>query len=99
MEKTHEHQDDLRKFNQMLESAQEANEGLANEVLMLRQHIAILEAQKTQWENSKVLQEQIIQNALNQANFTSNAYLEQIETLKAQIRGYQEELKELKSAK
>lgn len=61
-------------------------EQLEKENLVLKNAIAILEAEKKQWEMSKILQQQIIQRTINISNATNNSYLEENNRLKEELR-------------
>lgn len=54
------------------------------------QNITILEAEKRQWTEQKVLQDKIIQQRLNEVNNTTNQYLEEINRLKEELRALKE---------
>lgn len=73
-------------FQKRYDAAQDALAELTRELNILKQRIAILEAEKIQWEQQKLLQETIIQQALTSANATNNNYLEENSRLKEEIR-------------
>ena len=71
-----------RKYRAMAESCDD----LQKENLQLRERMAIMEAEKAQWLQDKIKQQQIIQQALANSNQTSNAYLEENRRLQEEIR-------------
>lgn len=75
--------DSLRRLHNSMVSSFEQ---LEKENLVLKNAIAILEAEKKQWEMSKILQQQIIQRTINISNATNNSYLEENNRLKEELR-------------
>lgn len=80
LQKEHDH------LQKLYSSAEQAINSLQKEVVSLRSMVAILEAEKKQWEQSKVLQQQIIHQALTNVNTTNNSYLEENNRLKEEIK-------------
>lgn len=73
-------------LNRLLESAKKANEQLSRENIQLRNINSILEAEKKQWEQSKELQNVIIQQSLNNSNQTNQSQAEELQRLKDELR-------------
>ena len=93
MSKTIEdYQKEIKSLNDLLESAKMANDKFTIENARLSKANNILEAEKNQWTQAKTMQEQIIAQSINQSNSQLNIYLEQIQDLKTQIRGYKEQI-------
>jgi len=93
MSKTIEdYQKEIKSLNDLLESAKMANDKFTIENARLSNANNILEAEKNQWTQAKTMQEQIIAQSINQSNSQLNIYLEQIQDLKTQIRGYKEQI-------
>jgi len=79
-----------RKFEQLYQSMISVVEGLEAELAELKRINAILEAEKMQWVAEKMAQQAIIQQALSDANATSNQYLEENRELKEEIKRLKE---------
>lgn len=72
------------------ESLSEGITYLEKKLVVAEQVIAVLEAEKKQWQAEKVMQQQIIQQAINQVNATSNGYLEENRRLKEELKRYRD---------
>ena len=59
---------------------------LERDLGILRAQVLLLETEKKQWDLEKETQKKIIEQALQQANATSNGYLEENNRLKERIR-------------
>ena len=53
---------------------------------VLKNQLLVMKAEKKSWELERVTQQKIIRQALQEANATSNSYLEENNQLKEQIR-------------
>lgn len=71
------------------EATNEAVRRLEAENAALRAEVVALDAQKRQWQAERAVQGQVIQEALTRANATSNAYLREVERLRAALQGAQ----------
>lgn len=66
-------------------TAEETIRKFLKQIEELQQRCTLLEMEKKQWETEKLIQQAIIQQALNKSNATSNEYLEENNKLKAEL--------------
>jgi hypothetical protein len=66
------------------ESLREAVAVFEGQLREARSRIALLEAEKKQWEMEKLMQQAVIQQAVNTVNATSQSYLEENQRLRAE---------------
>lgn len=79
-------QKDYDHLKKLYTSAEQAMQAFQKENAALQAAVNILEAEKRQWEQAKLMQQQIIQQALASANNISNGYLEEVQRLRAEIQ-------------
>lgn len=77
------------KYQKLYESLKEGVSALERQIADQNQQIALLQAEKNHWQMEKVMQQQIIQQALANSNSTNNSYLEEIGRLREQVKALQ----------
>lgn len=88
---------DFNNLKNIHNSTNEAVMALERENLRLRNLNELLSSERKQWEQDKIFQQQIIQQALTSSNFTNNSYLEENQRLKEEIKLLKEEISRMKS--
>jgi phage shock protein A len=78
-----------KKYEKLYESLKDANRRLQNEVMDLQIKLMKYEAEKRQWQAEKMVQNTVVQNALNNSNAMSNSYLEENRKLREEIKRLQ----------
>lgn len=73
-------------YRRLYESLKMAHQRLEMEILERNSKIVLLEAEKKQWVIEKLVQQGIIQDALNKANALSNKYLEENAQLREEVK-------------
>lgn len=67
-----------------------------DEVQRLQRQVDMFKQEKMQWDADKVKQQFMIHQTLQGSNATSNAYLEENQELRAEIKKLREEIEELR---
>jgi hypothetical protein len=76
-------------YEELYESLKIANEQLQKRNELLEHQNNILVMEKKQWEQEKVVQQQVIQQTLNTANANNNQILEENRRLKDELQRLQ----------
>ncbi len=74
------------KFEKLYRAAIESLRKLQEQNEELRRRNELLEAEGRRWAMEKIQQQAVIQRAIDHANATSNAYLEENSRLKGELR-------------
>lgn len=78
------------------DSFMQAHVKAMDEVTRLQRQVDMLKQEKLSWDADKVKQQLMIQQTLQGSNATSNAYLEENQELRAEIKKLREEVAELR---